>query len=533
MKIFSKHRIILLITATCLFLYGCIKEDDFDFNNMAANQWNPEFAVPLIHSSLSIKDITNMDEEGMFTVNGNHQIALVYNTNIYTKYGYEFFQPANQSTGLTLQLMNADSVTLYQTGTVSRTINPTMPLSFPNGEQIDSLTFRKGTLRINLSSQIPHDAVLNVKIPTASLNGQVFSKDVAIAAYSGSVSNAQAIFDMSGYNMGTHKNGMPNQLDLVYTLRFTNSNTTANTLGLNFDITTSFDSITPANMFGYFGQTEFILPGDTAEIGIFSNFEGGSVYFDDPKMTITLANSFGMPIDAQIGTLAAIKSNGTATQLTGTFPSPLIDYPLNFGQTATNSFYFDKSNSNLQTLINSAPAYFVYDLTAGTNSPLPTYNFMSDSSVFKADLRIDLPLKGYASGFTIQDTIDFSLSDIDELTSASFRINVLNGFPMGATMQLYFVNENFMILDSLLGHSQNRLIEAAEVDNNGQVIAPTKRATDETFEGARMQHLFDARKILIKAIIQTTDAPSSMVEVYDNYILDFKIGVRTKIKMDF
>jgi hypothetical protein len=84
-----------------------------------------------------------------------------------------------------------------------------------------------------------------------------------------------------------------------------------------------------------------------------------------------------------------------------------------------------------------------------------------------------------------------------------------------------------------LSNSQNRIIEAAEVDNNGLVTLPTKRATDEAFEGVRMQHLFDAKKILIKATIQTTDAPSSMVEVFDNYTIDFKIGVRTKIKMDF
>ncbi len=533
MKHFPKQTLIVLITSLTAFLYGCIKDEDFDLTNMAANQWNPDLAVPLIHSSMSINDITGMNESGLFTVNNQHQISLIYKTNIYTQHGYQFFTPVNESNFQTLQIFSPDSITLYQTNTVSRSIAPTMTLTFPNNEQIDSMNFRTGILRINLYSGIPHDAVLNIKIPTASKAGVVFDKNIPIAAAAGSDVYVQQQFDMAGYNMGTKKNNMPNQLDLVYTLTFNNSGTTLPTINKVFNITSTFDAITPSSLFGYFGQREFLMPNDSINIGVFNNFSNGSIYFDDPKVTITLTNSFGMPLDAQIKTFSSVQNNGTVIPVTGPYPSPMIDYPLTFGQTSTTSFTFDKNNSNIQQIINSAPNNFIYNISAATNSPLPTYNFMSDSSVFKADLKLELPLKGYAVGFTIQDTIDFALSKIEQLSSASFRLNISNGFPVSAYAQIYFVDDNYNIIDSLLSTSQNRLFEAAEVDNNGTVTVPTVRSSDESFEGARLQNLFTAKKIMIRATIQTRDAPTSMVEILDNYKLDFKIGVRTKLNLQF
>jgi hypothetical protein len=122
---------------------------------------------------------------------------------------------------------------------------------------------------------------------------------------------------------------------------------------------------------------------------------------------------------------------------------------------------------------------------------------------------------------------------MEEISSVAFRLNVVNGFPVNANTQLYFVDDNNGILDSLFTTASNRIIEAAETDNNGNVTMPTTRGTDEAFDGTRLQHLFDAKKIIIKATIQTKDAPNSVIEILDDYKLDFKIGVRTKLNMQF
>jgi len=530
MKIFQRNAALCLLLVA--LLNSCIKEDDFDFNNMAANQWDPELAAPLINSSLSIQDITGMTENDMFTVN-NGVISLIYSTNIFKRYGFEFFTPASQTSNLTIQMTPPDSTTLYQTGTVSRSITPTMPLSFPNGEQIDSMVYRSGQFNVTLTSYIPHDAVLNVTIPSATLQGQVFSKDIPVSASTGVASIVQGSFDMTGYSMGTNKNGMPNQVDISYTLTFTNSNTVSPCLNLNFDIISSFDSIAPAYLFGYFGQSEFAPPPTSSPVSIFNNFQGGSVFFDDPRMTITLTNSFGMPIDAKVNSIRAEQSSGANIPFNGNFPNPLITYPIAVGQAATNSIYFDKNNSNIQQLVNASPVAFNYNISAGTNAPLPAYNFMSDSSEFSVDMKLELPLSGHATGFVIQDTLDISLGDVTQISSILFRLNVTNGFPVNANTQVYFLNDSYAVLDSLISDYQNRLVESAEVDANGKATTPTVRAREELFDGIRLSHLFDAKKVIIRATIDTYDAPNTNIDLYDDYKIDFKLGARTKLNIEF
>jgi hypothetical protein len=532
MKHTTTHNALFVLLALVLSLNGCIKDEDLNFDKVTTGEWNPEFAVPLIQSKLSIKDITDMNEDGMFSVN-NNQVSLVYDANIYSIYGYEFFPPVNQSDFQSIQFTGADSLALYLLDTLTITQNRVISLSFPNNEQIDSLNFNSGQLRIELNSTIPHDGTLNITIPSATLNGVPFSKSIPLSAATTNPVFVQDLSDMSGYNMGTKNAGMPNMLMVNLSVTFIKTDTISNSLNKSLDITTAFDSIAPESLFGFFGQREFIMGDDSTQISIFNNFQGGSIQVDNPKMTISLYNSFGMPLDAQINTLSAILENGTVMPLTGPIPSPLIDFPLSFGQTASNSFTFDKNNSNIKQVINSAPKYFVYNIGAGTNAPLPTYNFMSEMSSFRADMKIEIPLKGHISGFTIQDTVDFSIGDIEQIASATFRINISNGFPIHAYTQLYFTDENYNILDSMFTYSQDRIVEAAPVDANGVVTAPMIRSADEEFEGIRLQHLLAAKKILIKGVLSTTDAPNTMVSIYDNYILDFKLGVRTKLKIEF
>ena len=158
---------------------------------------------------------------------------------------------------------------------------------------------------------------------------------------------------------------------------------------------------------------------------------------------------------------------------------------------------------------------------------------MSDSSIFKADMKIEFPLKGYTTGFKIQDTIDFSIGDIDLIKSATFRLNISNGFPIHVHAQIYFIDDNYNVLDSLFTDAQDRIIESAEIDANGRATTPTVRSADELFDGVRLQNLFTAKKFLIKGIIDTKDAPTTAIEIFDDYKLGFKLGVRTKLKIDF
>lgn len=521
-----------LLFLLVFFLQSCVKKEDFEFDKIAATTWTPDIAVPLVNSQLSIYDLVGPSDSGTVSIGSDSLVSLVYKGNIYSIYGYEFLPLVNQQDQQISSLNSADSTTLYNLSTVNKVINAVYPFSVANGEQLDSITLRLGTLIFHFQSFVPHSGTLHISIPAATFNGTPFSKDIPFSILGGIPVLALDSFDMAGYDVDFSSTGATNTLPINYTVTFNNSGTGQACTNLNFSIRTDFSNMRIARAFGNFGQRSLTVNVDSSRISIFNNSLGGTVYFDDPKMTFLISNSFGMPIDAHLTSLYSIQSSGPNIPVTGNIPDPLpINVPASIGQTANSSFFLDKNNSNIQTVVNAQPRYIGYTVNATSNLPASSYNFVEDSSRFKVDLDVDLPLKGYALGLTVQDTTDFSFDNIKEVQSAVFRINITNGFPASAYTQIYFTDSVYQPLDSMLINPQDLVIESALVDGAGLVIQPLHKMHDEPFNRTRLEHLFNAKKLLIRAVINTKDSPLQHVRIYSTYRLDVKIGVRALLSI--
>jgi hypothetical protein len=318
---------------------------------------------------------------------------------------------------------------------------------------------------------------------------------------------------------------------MIYTITFNSPGTMPSRVtGLDFNITTGFDAITPGAVYGNIGTQTFIIDQDSSKISFFDNFQNGSVFFQDPKLAMYITNSFGLPVNIDITSIVAYNRNGNSVPLTGYPPTIQIPYPTTPGQTAMDSIVLSNGNSNIQAGMAINPNLIVYTLTANT-APSSSTGFVLDTSSFKATVRIDLPLRGYADQFTVQDTAEFQLDRIEDVESATFRLNIRNGFPGRAVNQVYFADANFNILDSIFTLQQDREIAAAQVNSSGIVTTPSDTRIDIPFSGSRLEHLYNCRKILINSTIETTDAPNRIVEIYDYYNINVKIGVRTKLKL--
>lgn len=524
---------IAVILIVMISISACIKDNDFDYDKIAQSSWNPDVAVPLIHSDLGIEDIIGISDSTSFSVGNDHLVTLIYRGNIYSILGRDLIPVVDQTDNVNFTMTGADSIAITGLGATAKTTTHTLPFIFPGGESIDSMTIKAGWLLVNLNSTVPHSGIFNVTIPAATKNGQALNMDINFTYFGSPVSRIDSI-DLSGYKINLSATGNPNQLDLNYAVGITNTGSGDPIINTNTSATVNFKNISFESIYGNVGQKNINLFEDSSRITLFDNFSSGNLYFEDPKMTFSLSNSFGMPIDAHATSLAAIGASGNLIAFTGAIPNPLpVNYPAAAGQVATSSFTLDKTNSNIQAVIGQAPRYIVYSLNATSNLPAPTYNFMLDTSSFKADIQIDFPLRGYASGFTVQDTAPFQLEKIDEIESAVFRINIDNGYPASAFTQVYFTDSNYVVLDSILSNPQNLVIESAQIDANGRVTTHTRKTTDEPFSNARLQHLYTAKKVLIRSVLDTKDSPARNIEIYDDYRLDVKIGVRAQLNVKF
>lgn len=521
----------LLLTA--IFISGCIKSDDFDYDKIAGTNWDPDFAVPLINSSLGMENLTGFSNSTTIGVDSNDLVHLIYTANIYSVYGYQFMPLIDQNNSQTITLSPADSSTLYQSGTITRNFSIIFPFAMSNGEQLDSMLLRLGSLTVSIQSQIPHSGTVAMTIPDATLNGVAYSQTIPFT-YSGSTPVTAGITDnVAGYKLNFTGNGSYNQLRINYSVSISNSSTSAPTANRNFTINTGFNSLAMAEAYGYFGQRSLNITGDSSRIELFNNALFGNISFKDPKITFNISNSFGFPVNAQLNLFNAISNNGTTTPITGSIPNPLpVLTPVSLGQIAKSSFFIDKTNSNISTVMDQNPRFIEFDVDALSNSPTPGYNFISDSSLFSVDADVDLPMIGSASGFTISDTTDFELEDVNEVQKATFRINVENGFPAEAYVQVYFADSNYVIVDSLLTNASQFVVASGLLDANNRVILPNRQMRDEEFTKTRLERIYTARKLIILSIVNTQNAPIEQVPIYSYYRLNIKIGVRAFLNVE-
>nr|MBP9789439.1 hypothetical protein [Bacteroidia bacterium] len=342
--LFSLFGVILLIQA-------CVKDNDFEFDKIASANWNPDLAVPLIHTEMSIQDIIGTTESDIFSVDSNHLVSLIYRGNIYSMSGSGFLSMVDQNDNTPFTINTGDSIALFATNSLSKTIPKIVPFIFPGGQIIDSLYFKTGTLEIRITSTVPHSGTLNVSIPDMLENGYPFNFNVPFNACTGTQIIKIDSTSLIGNSLDLTSTGMPGIFHINYTATFNNSSSATALTNKNFVVESNFTNINFSSIFGNLGSTVMNMDEDSSQITLFDNFQNGELFFEDPKLTFTITNSIGMPIDAHLASFNIITKGGTTIPISGGIPDPLpVSYPTQAGQFATSSFILDKSNSNIQEI---------------------------------------------------------------------------------------------------------------------------------------------------------------------------------------
>ena len=533
-----KNKNILAAIFIISFFSACIK-DNFDFNKLAKIEWNPNIAVPLVYSTLTVQDIlTKNDKSGVIYVDSTNFCTLVYQGNLFSIIASELVKiPDQDIPPFTASLDLSQIPILLSNATItipySQTINFTPGTNNP---KMDSIVFKSGMLDLKLNSDFRFNGKVKIEIPTARKNGKMFSETLTLN-YTGNVPVvANLAVDLTGYQFDMTKGGTTyNQFVVNYELTLSGSGpapTTSNKVVMSG----SFKNLNFGRIFGDLGQLPLSADKDTVDVSIFKNAIGsGLISFVDPRLKMILSNSYGIPINATIAQLDAYTPGAIPFQVTG-FPNPLPLYSPGMnqiGQTLTGSFTLNNMNSNLATIIKKIPQSFIYKIDSKTNPSGATHNnFILDTSRFKVDLEVQLPLWGTAKDFVLIDTADFKLEEnlTSEVESATIRTFNSNGFPMDVAMQVYFADSTYKKLDSLVIPYQLILRSALVNPVTGKVVSPTEKIYDVSISGERVAKLKTAKYLLIKATATTTSGGNTNVKIYTNYKIDVKLGVQAQIK---
>jgi hypothetical protein len=533
-KMNSMPKNLFSLFAVFLILIGMtFKSCDYSYldelDNIQDYSMKPILALPLVNSSLTIHDIIDTDgTSSALYIDDNGLAWLIYKGNVFSLPANDFILLPDQSSDFTV-LINPMDKTFE--------VEHDLIFSFENEENLESVKFLQGNYHLSFKApQLQNDGysistrfeILN------SLNAQ------GEPIRGTSELNAPANIDLAGSTLNFKTN---NSIVVKFIITVSGQGNPSNApyevdfrqfvSGMKFDLLT-----------GYIGQIPFPIGGESIPIDLFKNIQIGEITFEHdalifPRIDIVANNSFGLPASVIFHEFHANNSKNERVNLSGSGYTSTwyIAEAQSPGLTSSSRMSINRDNSNLDQIMGINPENLTYDVSGLTNPQAPRLNFVSHNSVLSLDTELYLPLYGYITRFHLQDTLPQNFTDIpEEVQWLELNLNMNNGFPLSAILQIYFTDNNYQVLDSLfLEPEKMNLIDAATVNpQTFEVISPAFKNTKVLLDATQLEKVRRTENIIIKTdVFSYNHVHQQTVKILENYSLDLQMGARALTSIDF
>ncbi len=531
------------ILAGAIFVFlllasGCIKEK-FNPSQLDASQsLNAGIAVPIGFSHLGVeKYLSDSTLKKVLRIASDGFLSLYYSTPI---------DSGVMDTIISVRDVNVNKSVLNTSGSV-------IFLDVPGKifDYTDTLFIPVTTTRVNahIDSIKLISADLQINISSANLNGTIVVRSNELrqngAPFSTTRNLPNAVINLSLANYTIVPGHDPlgnNVLKCVIQVHLVSPAGPINPGETIIDVNTLLTNLSYETIYGSFGGYTYDFPSQIISTPFFKQIAAGKIDLKDPKMKLLFSNSAGVPIGVSFSQIKAVDRNNVSHLLTGpgipVLPNPrIIRYPSisQIGQTIKDSLTIDRSNSNLPDIISAYPDSITFkgSVTIPQSVP-PVASFVNHDSKFTVSAVVEVPLWGKADLNVLVDTTSFNylsttLPRPQELNRLIIRISLANSFPVAVYPQVYLLDSNLMMLDSLFTGKEK--IDGAPVDNNGKAIPQKLPPIDIDLPSSRIDNLLNTRYFIAKGRIVTTDYPQLDVKFYSTSYLDINIGVIAQLKM--
>lgn len=491
-----------------LAIQACMK-DFKDVDNFEVSEWQPELAVALINTTVSIDDVLDdFEDQGYLNVDSENFMTIVYQGNIFSASGEEVAE------------MPDFTVPMFSS-------NISFPYNLINTPfDIDFFSIRSGKLDYSFQSPHTEDITVVFEIKNLTKGGTPLEFSAPVQFTGSSPENASGSIDLAGYVLDF----IGDEVEISYTA----TNNAGETRTLD-NVMLDFKDFEYDFAQGFFGQYEYNLPTDTIKLDIFEDAVSGSLFLEDPKIKVIIHNSFGTPIRMTSNGMMANTVSGGNMNLTTVLDDGVdFEYPtlLEVGEIKTTNIEINNTNSNLAEVISKIPQEIQFSMNAISNpeNDPNTKGFVKYDSRFDVDLELEVPVHFRAEDFVFETTTELDTDIFEDIESAEFKLITENGLPIDAGVQVYFLDANNMVLDSLFNNVGGSLIPSAKVDANGRVTSTSTGEHIAEISANRIQNFENATQIAIHSILSTTDGGNTAAKFYTDYSMTFQLGVKAKVK---
>jgi hypothetical protein len=521
-----KRKFFFYFLCLSILFHGCKKEND-------RPQWDIDVLGPVLFASLTLNELM---ADTLRQVNADSSVSLMLEQSFY-----------NLETDSIYSIPDTNIANIIVWPIIPTNIDPATPfLSQDNtialgvsGVKLSKAIMEHGAIHIELRNTLPTKVIYTYTIPKAKKSGTSFSlvREVEAATtngpgfYSGS-------FDLDGYEIDlTGPTG--NQFNTITY----NVNALSDPDGVAFtifnndtviNIKTRLTNLEPIYVKGYLG-TNSMNERSTIQTGLANLIYAGFISLDQVTMDIDIENYIGADAQIMFNSLLAINSR-TSSSVILNAPT-LMSRTLNINRAqesgaaispplvSKHTYHLDNSNSNLKAFIENLPERISYDVDLKLN-PLGNISFYNDflysDKLVNGKLAINMPLRFAAQNLLLADTQELALdglTDLDPLRPLTLTLLAENGFPVDFDVQLFVINENHVVIDSLLIPG---FIRMANLDAQYKVTSPNQTKIEITVDGSRKERLLQGKFMGIRTTFQTPDYPQK-IQLYSSHRLDLKL----------
>ncbi len=488
-----------------------------------------EYAFPLLSTTINLEDlmfqVLNDTLSGdTIVVNPDNTMTLYYSGDVAEKPATDIFEFFKFPPNAPIPVPD----TLYE-----------FPFKVPDSVYIHRADVLTGQLFVVINNTVLTDTITgNFYIPQMSKNGVVFKHPFKVEP--GKIIFSQE-YDLAGYNLLSDSNTLQFRYEAFLPDGSRLERIPASPDGLP-GVGVLLNNFTLSYVEGYWGFSEYPLTRDTIDIDINQTSLKGNVKVKDPKVTMTVSNSWGFPTRGVVKYLSFIGQDGQEYKLESTvFNGDSIDfaYPSlaagEVGQTKYTHVVLDSKNSNIADIFNAQPVQLIYEVAGISNAKRDTsiIGFLTDKSTIALSMNVELVLEGSVQDFGAEQTLNLAFGEYSDIDTANieeveFKLVTVNGTPISTALQLYFQDADGNNIDSLFQSQPQFVMEAAPVDANGTTSGEKRTETFVPMDVARFDKVRQAKQMLLKAFFTTANGGMTPVKLLATQNAAVKLGLKVK-----
>ena len=253
----------------------------------------------------------------------------------------------------------------------------------------------------------------------------------------------------------------------------------------------------------------------------------------DPKLSFTAHNGFGIPLSFSYD-LFGKRTDGSQLEFVSANNSQDIDAPAQLYDVTTTTWFYDRSNSNLDEWVSFFPDDEIeFEATLEINPNAVNDNFLHDDSEFWIDIYAETPLHFNIDNVEILDTLTIDspidTSDLDQILEATLHFDYRSELPLEVQLRTQMIDtlskNVFFELDPLL-------LNPAPISDIGEVTEPATGRMSISLTQYEITDLADVNGIPFELTISSSDAETKNAIISADSTIELKVQVEVKIDVD-